>query len=289
MYEAKAKKGTGYRVYDATMNLKVMKKVELEAEARVALRENQFSLALQPQLDLKTHKLLGFEALLRWYHPDKGHISPAEFIPLLENTAFMLELDYWVINKATQLVRELNANGYPGIKVAINLSAAQFLDPSLPNFLQQQIINNDIAPSQVCLELTETVLVTDIERATSVMRKIREMGCMLAIDDFGTGYSSLSYLKSLPADYIKIDRSFISNITENADDRNIVHSTISMVRNLNLQVIAEGIETIEQHEMLCHFEAHQGQGYLISRPIPETELWNTLEDKVSSGVWKSTI
>ncbi len=286
MYEAKAKKGAAFKVYDATMNLKVMQKVELESEARETLRDNQFSLAFQPQIEMHTGKLIGFEALLRWYHPKKGHISPAQFIPLLENTSFMLELDYWVIARSTRIVRDFKNSGYPDIKIAINLSAGQFLDPTLPEFLQQQIIKNDIAPNQVCLELTETVLVSDIKRATSIMRTIREMGCMLAIDDFGTGYSSLSYLKSLPADYIKIDRSFVANIASSADDRNIVHSTISMVCNMGMQVVAEGIETSEQYELLCHFDCHIGQGYLISKPISETNIWDVLNDKVEYNVWK---
>ncbi len=288
MYEAKAKKGAEYRVYDATMNLKVMQKVELESEAREALRDNQFSLALQPQIEMHTGRLVGFEALLRWQHPKKGNISPADFIPLLENTSFMLELDYWVITRSTYLIRELKNSGYPDVKMAINLSAGQFLDPSLPEFLQQQIIKNDIAPDQVCLELTETVLVSDIKRATIIMQNIRDMGCMLAIDDFGTGYSSLSYLKSLPADYIKIDRSFVANIASSADDRNIVHSTISMVRNMGMQVVAEGIETSEQYELLCHFDCNLGQGYLISRPIPEVNIWDVLSDKVEFGFWKES-
>lgn len=288
MYEAKAKKGAEYRVYDATMNLKVMQKVELESEAREALRDNQFSLALQPQIEMHTGRLVGFEALLRWQHPKKGNISPADFIPLLENTSFMLELDYWVITRSTYLIRELKNSGYSDVKVAINLSAGQFLDPSLPEFLQQQIIKNDIAPDQVCLELTETVLVSDIKRATTIMQNIRDMGCMLAIDDFGTGYSSLSYLKSLPADYIKIDRSFVANIASSADDRNIVHSTISMVRNMGMQVVAEGIETSEQYELLCHFDCNLGQGYLISRPIPEVNIWDVLSDKVEFGFWKES-
>ena len=289
MYEAKAKKGAEYRVYDATMNLKVMQKVELESEAREALRDNQFSLALQPQIEMHTGRLVGFEALLRWHHPKKGNISPADFIPLLENTSFMLELDYWVITRSTYLIRELKNSGYPDVKMAINLSAGQFLDPSLPEFLQQQIIKNDIAPDQVCLELTETVLVSDIKRATTIMQNIRDMGCMLAIDDFGTGYSSLSYLKSLPADYIKIDRSFVANIASSADDRNIVHSTISMVRNMGMQVVAEGIETSEQYELLCHFDCNLGQGYLISRPIPEVDIWDVLSDKVEFGFWKDSV
>ena len=288
MYEAKAKKGAEYRVYDATMNLKVMQKVELESEAREALRDDQFSLALQPQIEMHTGRLVGFEALLRWHHPKKGNISPADFIPLLENTSFMLELDYWVITRSTYLIRELKNSGYPDVKMAINLSAGQFLDPSLPEFLQQQIIKNDIAPDQVCLELTETVLVSDIKRATTIMQNIRDMGCMLAIDDFGTGYSSLSYLKSLPADYIKIDRSFVANIASSADDRNIVHSTISMVRNMGMQVVAEGIETSEQYELLCHFDCNLGQGYLISRPIPEVDIWDVLSDKVEFGFWKDS-
>ncbi|MEC8904246.1 MAG: EAL domain-containing protein [Pseudomonadota bacterium] len=288
MYEAKAKKGAEYRVYDATMNLKVMQKVELESEAREALRDNQFSLALQPQIEMHTGRLVGFEALLRWQHPKKGNISPADFIPLLENTSFMLELDYWVITRSTYLIRELKNSGYSDVKMAINLSAGQFLDPSLPEFLQQQIIKNDIAPDQVCLELTETVLVSDIKRATTIMQNIRDMGCMLAIDDFGTGYSSLSYLKSLPADYIKIDRSFVANIASSADDRNIVHSTIAMVRNMGMQVVAEGIETSEQYELLCHFDCNLGQGYLISRPIPEVNIWDVLSDKVEFGFWKES-
>lgn len=289
MYEAKAKEGAEYRVYDATMNLKVMQKVELESEAREALRDNQFSLALQPQIALKTGKLIGFEALLRWKHPIKGHISPANFIPLLEKTSFMLELDYWVIARSTYLLSELRNSGFGDVKMAINLSAGQFLDPSLPEFLNQQIKKNGVAPAQICLELTETVLVSDIKRATEIMRTIRDMGCMIAIDDFGTGYSSLSYLKSMPADFIKIDRSFVANIESSADDRNIVHSTISMVRNMGMQVVAEGIETQAQYELLCHFSCDIGQGYLLSRPIPEADIWHVLQDKMSNGYWQDAV
>lgn len=289
MYEAKEQQGASFRIYDATMNLKVMRKVELESEARIALRDDQFWLALQPQIELKTRKLVGFEALLRWQHPTKGFIPPNEFIPLLENTAFMLELDYWVIARATRILRELKSNGFGEVKMAINLSSGHFLDPSLPDFLQQQIIEQGIAPSMVALELTETVLVADINRATSVMERIRAMGCLIAIDDFGTGYSSLSYLKSLPADYIKIDQSFIAGITDSPDDRSIVYSTISMVRNMGLQVIAEGIEENAQYELLCHFDCHQGQGYLISKPIPEADLWATLQQQVISGVWATEL
>lgn len=289
MYDVKGKQGAGYRVYDSAMNQKVMHKVEMEREARVALNEDQFFLALQPQLELKTRKLVGFEALLRWNHPEKGLIPPGDFIPLLENTAFMLELDLWVIKRATALLKTLIEQGYRDVKMAVNVSSGHFIDASLPAFLQEQVIAHNLPPSQLALELTETVLVADLARATSIMKAIRDMGFMIAIDDFGTGYSSLSYLKSLPADFIKIDQSFIAEMGESMDDRSIVYSTISMVRNMGLEVIAEGLETTHQYELLCQFDCHQGQGYLISKPISEYTLWATLEDKVTQGIWADAL
>ena len=279
MYEAKAKKGAAFKVYDATMNLKVMQKVELESEAREALRDNQFSLALQPQIEMHTGKLIGFEALLRWYHPKKGHISPAQFIPLLENTSFMLELDYWVIARSTRIVRDFKNSGYPDIKIAINLSAGQFLDPTLPEFLQQQIIKNDIAPNQVCLELTETVLVSDIKRATSIMRTIREMGCMLAIDDFGTGYSSLGYIKKFShiLSKIKVDRLFVHEIINHSSDRALVQSIVTLAKSLNIEVLAEGVESRRQEEVLVQLGCDYAQGYHYGKPMPEEEIPDFLE------------
>ena len=285
MYEAKAMQGAAFKIYDANMNLKVMRKVELESEARVALRDDQFSLALQPQVEISSGKLVGFEALLRWEHPEKGFVSPGEFIPMLENTPFMLELNYWVIARATRLLRELNANGYRDIKMSINISSAHFLDPSLPDYLIQQIQKNDIVPGSIALELTETVLVSDLGRATAVMKAIRSLGCLIAIDDFGTGYSSLSYLKALPADFIKIDQSFIAGMIDSPDDRSIVHSTINMVRNMGLTVIAEGLEEPDQYRLLNEFGCQLGQGYFISRPIMEADLYETLRKNVNRQIW----
>ncbi len=285
MYEAKSDQGASFKLYDTSMNLKVMQKVQMESEARIALREDQFRLALQPQLDLKTRKLVGFEALIRWHHPTKGLIMPGEFIPLLENTSFMLELDYWVIAHGARLLSELNGNGFQDLKFAINVSSAQFTDPTLPHYLQQQISVNKIDPACICLELTETALVSDMERATAIMKSVRDLGCKIAIDDFGTGYSSLSYLKALPTDYVKIDQSFVAGMLEHKDDRNIVFSIITMVKNMGLTVIAEGIEHAAQYELLCHFDCHQGQGYLIGKPIPEANLWNHLKENVDNKIW----
>ena len=287
MYEAKALKGASFKLYDASMNIKVMRKVELEREARVALRENQFSLALQPQISIDTFRLEGFEALIRWYHPVKGYMSPGEFIPMLENTPFMLELDYWVLTRSLRILNELNISGYSELKMAINISAAQFSDITLPNFLAQQLALYELAPDKVELELTETALVSDMDSAIDVCKALQDMGCLVAIDDFGTGYSSLSYLKSLPVDYVKIDQSFISGMLDNPEDANIVESTIALVRSLGRTVIAEGVETPEQLGKLGEFYCHQAQGYLISPPIPEAQLWERLEKNVKDGCWQN--
>jgi diguanylate cyclase (GGDEF)-like protein len=285
MYEAKNAHGSAFSMYDTRMNQKVMRKVELESEARIALHEDQFYLALQPQLELKTRRLIGFEALLRWEHPTKGLIPPDDFIPLLENSPFMLQLDYWVIARSFRILKELEMNGFHDVKIAMNLSAAQFLDPSLCDYLQSQLEMHGVDPHNVELELTETTLVADLNRAISVMKNIRELGCMIAVDDFGTGYSSLSYLKSMPTDLVKIDKSFVSGMINSANDRNIVYSTISMVRSMGMNIIAEGIETPAQYELLSHFNCHFGQGYLISKPINEMVFWKVLEEKVKNGYW----
>ncbi|WP_018984330.1 putative bifunctional diguanylate cyclase/phosphodiesterase [Salinimonas chungwhensis] len=286
MYEAKAQHGSAYCIFDKTMHQKIMRRVELENDARIGLKQGHFSLALQPQVELPSRKLVGMEALIRWNHPEKGFISPAEFIPLLENTSLMMTIDYWVISQSISRLAQLHARGYTDVKVAINVSAAQFLDISLPSYLQQQINYYGVSPAHIELELTETALVADMNRATATLEAIRAMGCLIAIDDFGTGYSSLGYLKALPADFIKIDRSFVSGMEKSAHDRSIVASTISMVKGMGLTVIAEGIETEEQFDMLTGFGCHQGQGYLFSPPIPEASLWDQLNKNLTQGVWK---
>lgn len=287
MYEAKAQSGSAYCIFDKTMHQKVMRRVELENDARIGLSQGHFSLALQPQVEMPSRRLVGMEALIRWHHPEKGFISPAEFIPLLENTSLMMTIDYWVISQSLSKLAQLHANGFTDVKIAINVSAAQFLDSSLPAYLEQQIAYYNVSAEHIELELTETALVADMNRATATLETIRAMGCLIAIDDFGTGYSSLGYLKALPADYIKVDRSFVSGMVESADDRSIVSSTISMVKGMGLTVIAEGIETEEQFEMLTGFGCHQGQGYLFSPPIPEASLWEELNKNLHQGVWKT--
>ncbi|TPV54767.1 EAL domain-containing protein [Aestuariibacter sp. GS-14] len=285
MYEAKLLRGSSYRFFDANMNKKVMRQVELESEAQIAMKEQQFFLALQPQISLKTLKLVGFEALLRWRHPQRGLVSPGEFLPLLEHTPMMAELDFWVMEQAIMLLSELRTRGYPGVKMAINLSAAQFANESLQPYLTELIAKYSVDASLIELELTETVLVADIERAVQVIQQIRSLGCQIAVDDFGTGYSSLTYLRSIPSDIIKIDRSFIAGMMEAGTDRNIVDSTISMVRKMGLEVIAEGIETAAQLNQLHSMQCQYGQGYFISKPIEQQVLWQVLQSQVINGRW----
>jgi diguanylate cyclase (GGDEF)-like protein len=286
MYEAKASKDSSYRTYDAAMNLKIMRRVELEAEAREAFQEDQFFLALQPKINIQTRRLVGFESLIRWNHPTKGPISPAEFIPVLEKTALMGKLDYWVIARSLSILSELTLNGFSEIGIAVNISAQQFLDSNLVEYLRQQLRHHNIDAHRVELELTETALVDDLSRACEVMNQVRDLGCKIAIDDFGTGYSSLTYLKAMPADVVKIDRSFVSGMLDDQGDRNIVHSTISMVRGMGITVVAEGIESTQQYQLLEDFNCHVGQGYLIARPIGQEELWETLKKSCVEGVWQ---
>ncbi|MCP4232351.1 MAG: EAL domain-containing protein, partial [Aestuariibacter sp.] len=242
-------------------------------------------LALQPQISLETLKLVGFEALLRWRHPERGLVSPGEFLPLLENTPMMAELDFWVMEQAIMLLSEMRNQGYPGVKMAINLSAAQFANESLQPYLTELITKYSVDASLVELELTETVLVADTERAVETIHQIRSLGCQIAVDDFGTGYSSLTYLRTIPSDIIKIDRSFINGMMETDSDRNIVDSTISMVRNMGQQVIAEGIETGDQLNQLRNMQCQYGQGYFISKPIEQHVLWQVLKSQVVNGRW----
>ena len=286
MYEAKLERGSSYCFFDPSMNHKIVKQVELENEARIALKEQQFFLALQPQIELTSKRLTGFEALLRWRHPERGLVPPGDFLPMLENTAMMSELDFWVMEKAIELLSRLEVSGYRNVKMAINLSAAQFANSALLPYLMELIELYKVDARNIELELTETMLVADIERAVDVIQQIRALGCKIAVDDFGTGYSSLSYLKLIPSDIIKIDRSFIAGMLETDSDRNIVSSTISMVRSMGQEIVAEGIEQPEQLFQLANMSCQYGQGYYISKPIEEEALWEVLQTKVYMGRWQ---
>ncbi|MEP0357566.1 bifunctional diguanylate cyclase/phosphodiesterase [Paraglaciecola sp.] len=285
MYASKDSGGGQYSTFTNNMLTAVLRKVELENEVRNALDQSQFSFALQPQVNIDSGKLIGFEALLRWVHPQRGFIPPDEFIPLIESSENMLKIGYWGLKKTFEILQKLDELGHPGLKIAVNLSASQFLDPDLLPFLREQVRVFRRSPSQIELELTERTVVADIEHTLDTMRQLKDMGFIFSIDDFGTGYSSLSYLKQMPVDIIKIDRSFVSGMNDNSADMQIVSSTIAMVQNLGMKVVAEGIETSAQFKLLSQLKCEIGQGYFISRPIPERDLFLSLPYKLKSGVW----
>ncbi len=286
MYQAKSQGGNRFEIYEESLSQKAIDKVALEDEARGALINDHFSFSLQPQIELATGRLVGFEALLRWNHPERGFVSPGYFIPILENTEFMLTLGYWCIERGFELLTDFRTKGYSDLKVAINLAGIQFLDPDLVPYLEEKIRETKLSAELVELELTERTLVSDVENTTRIMQTLIDKGFQISIDDFGTGYSSLSYLKRMPAHFIKIDRAFIDGMLNNDADKQIVSSTIAMVQNLNMEVIAEGIEELSQVEILTEMGCNMAQGYFIAKPIPEVELFERLSQDYVDGKWQ---
>jgi diguanylate cyclase (GGDEF)-like protein len=289
MYEAKDNGGGQYYVYHQEMYQRVARRVMLEAEVRQALAKKQFSLSLQPQLSAKDKKVYGFEALLRWKHPERGMISPEDFIPILENSQHMIELGYWIINRCFELAVGIKDQGLIDARISINLSAGQFLDVNLPAYLDSLLTQYSLPAQTFELELTEQTLVKDIDHTINMMDELKNMGFTFAIDDFGTGYSSLAYIKKMPIDVIKIDQSFVFGMLENHADYQIIMSTIAMVKNLELTVIAEGVETAAQLRSLTENDCDIIQGYYFSKPVPEAELFDFIKAHIQDGYWKTHV
>lgn len=286
MYHAKDQGGNRPCLYNEQMYRALTRRTQLEEEVRDALNYDEFSFALQPQIEILSGRLVGFEALLRWIHPKKGFVPPDEFIPLLEHTESMLRIGYWGLRRAFLILQRLRENGLVDCKIAVNLSAEQMLDSRLAPYLQELLEEFGPYAQWIEFELTERTLVMDIDHCLRVMHSLRKLGFSFSIDDFGTGYSSLSYLKKMPVEVIKIDRSFVAGMLDNHADYQIVSSTIAMVHNLGMQVVAEGVENKEQLRCLNELDCEIGQGYHISRPIMESDLFQMLSSKVQDGIWK---
>ncbi|GAB3014596.1 putative bifunctional diguanylate cyclase/phosphodiesterase [Bowmanella dokdonensis] len=286
MYHAKDQGVRRPSLYTEQMHQHLLRRNLLEEEVRHALNRDQFCFALQPQIEILTGRLVGFEALLRWTHPEKGVIAPDEFIPLLENSENLLNIGYWGLRRVFELLVQLEEQGLTEVKLAVNLSAEQLLDPRLCSYLKELLGEYGPLANRLELELTERTLVKDIELCLQVMNDLRSLGFTFSIDDFGTGYSSLSYLKKIPVDVIKIDRSFVIGMLENAPDYQIVASTVAMVHNLGMQMVAEGVETRAQLDCLRELECEIGQGYHISRPILEKDLPSVLQRRLLQGIWQ---
>jgi diguanylate cyclase (GGDEF)-like protein len=272
MYQAKNAGRNSVRFYSGTMSLRSLERLELENSLRYALQRNELHLHYQPKIDISTKKLVGVEALLRWQHPEKGNIPPSTFIPLAEECGLITSLGEWVLETACRQTKQWIDTYKRKFSVAVNVSSQQFFNSDVADVIMQALFDASLTPSSLQIELTESILMNDVQETVKTLVKLRDAGVSIAMDDFGTGYSSLSYLKRLPIDTLKIDRSFVMDIESDTDDAAICAAIIAMAHNLDLCVVAEGVETATQLEFLTSQGCDQIQGYLISKPLPPKEL-----------------
>ncbi len=278
MYAAK-ESGGGYEVYSPSLDKHSPSRLTLIGQVRPAIDNEEFTLHYQPKARLSDGRVAGVEALIRWQHPDRGMVPPDEFIPLVERTVLLRPLTQYVLNEALRQWHTWSRAGIQ-LEVAVNLSPRSLMDPQLPDLVGQLLERWEVPPRFLTLELTESFVMADSGRSLGVLAGLAEVGVLLSIDDFGTGYSSLGYLKRLPIGEIKIDRSFVMNMHENANDAMIVRATTDLGRNLGLRVVAEGVETREAWDQLAALHCDIAQGYYLSRPIPAHELtrWLALRE-----------
>ena len=269
---AKSRSRNRYQFYIASLDSEMRRRRELEKDLREALARNEFHLVYQPQVDYRDHQVVGVEALIRWQHPQHGFVPPDLFIPLAEQNGTIIAIGEWVLEQACKQLREWYDQGFTGMRMAVNLSTIQLHHAELPRIVNNLMQMYRLPPQSLEMEVTETGLMEDITKAAQHLLSLRRSGALIAIDDFGTGYSSLSYLKSLPLDKIKIDKSFVQEVLEDEDDATIVRAIIQLAKNLSMQVIAEGVETIEQEAYIIEQGCDEGQGYLYSKPLPPREL-----------------
>jgi diguanylate cyclase (GGDEF)-like protein len=272
MYHAKELGRNNYQVYTSDLNVKLHDKLRLQEDLRHALARNEFRLVYQPQVDLQTERIFGVEALLRWEHPVNGLVSPAEFIPLAEETGLIIPIGDWVLRSACEQNKAWQDQGLSPMTMSVNVSARQFSQHDWCARVAEALRVTGLDPRYLELEITESVIMLDLEGAVTTMRALEDMGVQMSIDDFGTGYSSLSALKHFPVARLKIDQSFVRALSHGQDDRAIAMAVISLGRQLNLKVIAEGVETHEQLAFLRDNDCNEIQGYHYSKPIPPQEV-----------------
>lgn len=267
MYHAKEAGRNTYRFFTEQINTDSLAHLRIAHSLRQAVKENQFTLHYQPQIDLRTGQLIGAEALIRWNHPTEGLVPPGDFIGIAEQTGLIVEIGDWVLHEACRQAKAWQKAGLP-LVVAVNISAVQFRRGDFEQSILSALGQSGLAPQYLEIELTESVLLHDMDNMMSLINRLKDLGLKLAIDDFGTGYSSLSYLKKFKVDRLKIDQSFVRDIARDPEDRAIVSAIVQMARSLNLRSIAEGVETAAQLEFLSEQGCDEAQGYFYSRPIP---------------------
>ncbi|MCP2070896.1 UNVERIFIED_ORG: diguanylate cyclase (GGDEF)-like protein [Pseudomonas lini] len=281
---AKARSRNRYQFYIASVDSEMRRRRELEKDLREALAREQFTLVYQPQISYRDLRVVGIEALIRWHHPEHGLVPPDLFIPLAEQNGTIIAIGEWVLDQACKQLREWHDQGFADLRMAVNLSTVQLHHAELPRVVNNLLQMYRLPPRSLELEVTETGLMEDITTAAQHLLSLRRSGALIAIDDFGTGYSSLSYLKSLPLDKIKIDKSFVQDLLDDEDDATIVRAIIQLGKSLGMQVIAEGVETVEQEAYIIAEGCHEGQGYYYSKPLPARELGVYLKQAERSKV-----
>lgn len=287
MYRAKEQGRNNFQWYTSDLNLQLMSRLTLRNELQVALQDNQFELYYQPQVDSRSSNVVGLEALVRWNHPKHGMISPAQFIPVAEESGLIIALGDWILETACIHAAKLVRMGLGHLTLAVNISPRQFQRAKFFESLHVLVHKYRIPPGVLELELTESVLIENIDQAVEILADIRRIGISLALDDFGTGYSSLSYLTQLPIDKLKIDRSFVRNVVEKPRDASIAQSIISMGHHLALKVVAEGVETSDQVNFLINNQCDQLQGYFFAKPMSFQKINEFLTTHPGSNLSRS--
>jgi diguanylate cyclase (GGDEF)-like protein/PAS domain S-box-containing protein len=284
MYHAKESGRNNFQFFKADMNLKAVERQSLEGSLRRAIEREEFLLHYQPKVNLNTGEITGVEALVRWLQPDRGLVPPAQFVPVAEDCGLILPIGRWVLREACKQARAWQDAGLPPLPVAVNVSAVEFRDKGFVESVRSILSETRLEARYLELELTEGVLMDDAESTASVLQALKAMGVHLAVDDFGTGYSSLSYLRQFPIDVLKIDRSFVNQITSDPDDSKIVSAIINMGKSLKHVVVAEGIETQLQRAYLQAHQCAEGQGYLFSRPLAAAQFAQLLQSGITTVV-----
>jgi EAL domain-containing protein (putative c-di-GMP-specific phosphodiesterase class I) len=266
------------------MQARVLEWQSLEGNLRCALERNEFMLVYQPKIDLSSGEISGVEALLRWNHPERGQIQPLKFVPIAEESGLIVPIGQWVLLEACRQARAWMDAGLPPVRIAVNVSALQFAAKDFLSSVRAVLISTGMDPSNLELELTETVLMQDAESAVQTLRALKAIGVQLAVDDFGVGYSSFSYLRKFPLDALKVDRSFISDIFSNPDNAMILSALINIGKSLKHRVVVEGVETEEQLHFLRQEGCSEGQGYFFCRPVIAEKFAEFLERGVTESM-----
>ena len=284
MYEAKQHGRNRYEFFRSDMRVRLATRLALEGDLRYALGRNEFLLHYQPKIDLKTGLITGMEALIRWLHPERGMLLPAAFVPIAEECGLILPIGQWVLLEACRQSRAWSDSGLGVMPVAVNVSAVEFQGKDFLSGVRAVLISTGMEPQNLELELTESVLMQDAESAMVTLLALKAMGIRLAIDDFGTGYSSFTYLRRFPVDTLKVDQSFVQEITADPEGKTMVDAMINIGKSLNHRVIAEGVETRSQLDFLQRHGCGEGQGYYFSHPVVADHAKSLFKDGLQQGL-----